>query len=48
MEFGGIPRMFSEECARGVFCWGCGCMDFGSVEVVEIAGVAETRVCGFF
>src|SRR5579863_2302753 len=43
--FGGIPPLFFKECARELFCWGCGSMIFGSVEGIDMAGVAGVREC---
>ena len=37
------PRCFFEECARRLFCLGCGSTLFGSVEVIESKAVAGSR-----
>ena len=44
-RIGGIPPVFSEECARDLFLAGCERRIFESVEAIEEEGVAERRIC---
>jgi len=37
--------LFFKECAKDLFCLGCGRVVFESVEVIDSAGVAAVREC---
>ena len=43
-SFWGIPRVFSKECANGLFYCGCEPLKNGSAVLIEIAGVAGERM----
>src|SRR5262249_44171248 len=47
-RFWGVPPVFSEECANGLFYCGCKPSNFGSAVVIDLAGLADAKMRPLF